>query len=383
QQGKAVAGATVTLTSVDKNLSRVQTANDEGLYVFNSIAPGNYRITVEAASFKKISISNIVALVDTPREVNVQLEVGVVTEALTITSTNEAPINTTDASLGNAFENKRVVELPLNARNIVGLLSLQAGVTRQGEVTGGRRDPANITIDGLDANEQQTGPDVVAPGGHGALTPGVFPAPGNALSAVLRTTPDAVQEFRVTTSNPNASQGRSSGAQISLVTKSGTNGFHGSLYEFHRNTITSANDWFNNANGRFVATDRDVIDGRANVGDQRNPRPKLIRNVFGGSLGGPVIKDRFFFFFSYEGRRDAPEQSGLRNVPTEPLRNGIARYRNTSGGITTLTPADIARIYPATGGVGQSGLDILKTAPLPNDFTIGDGLNRAGFRFNA
>jgi carboxypeptidase family protein len=383
QQGKAIAGAKVTLTSVGKNLSRSQTTNEDGIYVFNSTAPGNYRIDVEAASFKKVSIGNVDALVDTPREINVQLEVGAVAEAMNVTATNEAPINTTDASLGNAFENKRVVELPLNARNIVGLLSLQAGVTRQGEVTGGRRDQANITIDGIDANEQQTGLDVVAPGGNGAFTPGVFLAPGNALSAVLRTTPDAVQEFRVTTSNPNASQGRSSGAQISLVTKSGTNGFHGSLYEFHRNTITSANDWFNNANGRFVATDQDVIDGRAKVGDQRNPRPKLIRNVFGGSLGGPVIKDRFFFFFSYEGRRDASEQSVLRNVPTATLRNGIVRYRNTGGGITTLTPADIARIYPATGGVGQSGLDILKTAPLPNDFSIGDGLNRAGFRFNA
>ncbi|HKQ93420.1 MAG TPA: TonB-dependent receptor [Blastocatellia bacterium] len=383
QQGKAIAGAKVTLTSIDKNLSRSQTASEDGIYVFNSIAPGNYRIDVEAPSFKKVSISNVAALVDTPREVNVQLEVGAVTEALNITAANEAPINTTDASLGNAFENKRVLELPLNARNIVGLLSLQAGVTRQGEVTGGRRDQANITIDGIDSNEQQTGLDVVAPGGNGAFNPGVGVALGNALSAVLRTNPDAVQEFRVTTSNPNASQGRSSGAQISLVTKSGTNGFHGSLYEFHRNTVTSANDWFNNANGRFVATDQDFIDGRAQVGDQRNPRPKLIRNVFGGSMGGPIVKDRFFFFFSYEGRRDASEQSVLRNVPTATLRNGIVRYVNTDGGITTLTPADIARIYPATGGVGQAGLDILKTAPLPNDFTIGDGLNRAGFRFNA
>src|SRR5262245_5268199 len=227
QQGKAIAGAKVTLTSVAKNLSRSQTTNEEGIFVFNSAAPGNYRIDVEAASFKKVSIGNVDALVDTPREVNVQLEVGAVTEAMTVTSTNDAPINTTDASLGNAFENKRVVEMPLNARNIVGLLSLQAGVTRQGEVTGGRRDQANITIDGIDANEQQTGLDVVAPGGNGAFTPGVFLAPGNALSAVLRTNPDAVQEFRVTTSNPNAAQGRSSGAQISLVTKSGTNSFHG------------------------------------------------------------------------------------------------------------------------------------------------------------
>jgi hypothetical protein len=371
QQGKAIAGAKVTLTSVDKNLSRSLTTNEEGIYVFNSIAPGDYRIDVEASSFKKVSISKVVALVDTQREVNVQLEVGAVTEALTVTSANESPINTTDASIGNAFENKRVVELPLNARNIVGLLSLQAGVTRQGEVTGGRRDQANITIDGIDANEQQTGLDVVAPNGNGAFTPGIGLAMGNALAAVLRTNPDAVQEFRVTTSNPNASQGRSSGAQISLVTKSGTNGFHGSLYEFHRNTITSANDWFNNALGRD------------DQGEEIAKRPKLIRNIFGGSLGGPVVKDRFFFFFSYEGRRDASEQSVLRNVPTETLRNGIVQYRNADGGITTLTPADIARIYPATGGVNPAGLAILKTAPLPNDFSIGDGLNRAGFRFNA
>ena len=124
-----------------------------------------------------------------------------------------------------------------------------------------------MTIDGIDANEQQTGLDVVAPSGNGAFNPGVGMVMGNALAAVLRTNPDAVQEFRVTTSNPNASQGRSSGAQISLVTKSGGNSLHGSLYEFHRNTVTSANDWFNTANGRFVATDRDVIDGNAKAGE--------------------------------------------------------------------------------------------------------------------
>ena len=383
QQGQPIAGATVKLTSPEKNLSRTQTTNADGGYVFSAVPPGTYQVDIEASGFKKLTVDSVAALVDTPREVSVQLQVGNVTEAVTVTAANESPINSTDASLGNAFENRRVVELPLNARNIVGLLSLQAGVTRQGEVTGGRRDQANITIDGVDANEQQTGLDVVAPAGNGAFNPGVGVVQGNALAAVLRTNPDAVQEFRVTTSNPNASQGRSSGAQVSLVTKSGTNDFHGSLYEFHRNTITSANDWFNNANGRFVATDTAVLNGSARVGDERNPRPKLIRNVFGGSLGGPVIKDRFFFFYSYEGRRDAAEQSVLRNVPTETLRNGIVRYTNTSGGTSTLTQADIARIYPALGGVNPVALDILKTAPLPNDFSIGDNLNRAGFRFNA
>ena len=123
--------------------------------------------------------------------------------------------------------------------------------------------------------------------------------------------------------------------------------------------------------------------GQAKVGDEKNPRPKLIRNIFGGSVGGPVVKDRAFFFYSYEGRRDAAEQSILQTVPTDTLRQGIVRYRNTSGTIVTLTQADILRLYPSTGGVNEAGLAILRGAPLPNTTEVGDGLNISGFRFNA
>ncbi|MBA4183243.1 MAG: hypothetical protein H0X49_04435 [Acidobacteria bacterium] len=122
---------------------------------------------------------------------------------------------------------------------------------------------------------------------------------------MLRLNGEAIEEFRVTTSNPNAALGRSSGAQISLITKSGDNAFHGALFEYHRNTIFTANDFFNNRNGRYTAQDSDVILGLKEIGDERNPRPKLIRNTFGGAIGGPIIKDRAFFFYSYEGRRDA------------------------------------------------------------------------------
>ena len=363
QQGRAIAGATVTVTSLEKNFSRTQTSGHDGNYVFSALPPGRYSLEVTAANFKKLVVGEVIALVDLSKDVDIQLEVGNVSETLNVASTAESPINMTDATVGAAIESRRIVELPLNARNIVGLLSLQAGVTRQGEVTGGRRDQANITIDGIDANEQQTGLDVVAPGGNGAFNPGAGAAPGSAFSSVLRMSPEAVQEFRVTTSNPATTQGRSSGAQISLVTKSGTNEIHSSLYHFHRNTATSANDWFNNLDGL--------------------PRPKLIRNLFGGTFGAPIVKNRLFFFFSYEGRRDSEEASVRRNVPTATLRQGIVQYRDTDGNIRTLTPADILRIYPETGGVNQAALDILKTAPLPNDFTGGDGLNRAGFRFNA
>jgi hypothetical protein len=362
-QGAAVAGASVVLRNEAKNFTRTQTTNSEGGYVFTAVPPDTYTIEAEAAGFKKVLISNVQALVDTPVEFDVRLEIGAITEIINVTASTDAPLNTTDASTGAAFESQRIQELPLNARNVNNLLALQPGVTRQGEVNGGRRDQANFTLDGVDTNEQQTGLDIVNP--SGTVTP------GDAFASVIRINPDSVQEFRVTTSNPTSTQGRSSGAQVSLVTKSGTNEWHGSLYEFHRNTATTANDYFNNALGRNP-------DGTLIA-----PRPKLIRNIFGGSIGGPIKPDRLFFFYSYEGRRDAEEQSVLRNVPTATLRQGIVRFRNVDGGITTLTPADIAAIYPATGGVNPAALAILQTAPLPNDFTIGDGLNRAGFRFNA
>ncbi|HEV2802964.1 MAG TPA: TonB-dependent receptor [Pyrinomonadaceae bacterium] len=375
-QGAGVAGATITLSNPEKNFVRTQTTNEDGGYTFPLIPPGNYRLEAEAAGFKKAVITSVNALVDTPLDLPIKLEVGAITETVDVSASVESPINTTDATLGNAFESRRIEELPLNARNIVNLLSLQPGVTPQGEVNGGRRDQANITLDGVDANEQQTGLDVV----NSSTTV----TPGDAFASVIRVNPDSVQEFRVTTSVPTATQGRSSGAQVSLVTKSGTNEFHGSLYEFHRNTVTTANDFFNNAAGRFTADDPQVIAGTARVGEERLPRPKLLRNIFGGSLGGPILKDRFFFFYSYEGRRDASEQSVLRLVPSATLRQGIVRYRNVDGGITTLTPADIANLYPATEGVNPAGLAILQTAPLPNDFSVGDnGLNVAGFRFNA
>ena len=287
-----MSGATITLSNAEKNFSRTQTTSGDGGYVFNSIPPGTYRFRPSRPGSRKSKSAKVAALVDTPVDINVQLEVGNVTEVLQITAANESPINTTDASVGNAFENRRIIELPLNARNIVNLLSLQPGVTKNGEVNGGRRDQANVTLDGADVNEQQSGLDIVT---------------GDAFSSVLRSTPDSVQEFRVTTSNPNANQGRSSGAQVSLVTKSGTNSFHGSIYEFHRNTITTANDFFGNAQGRYTATDAAVIAGRALAGDEKSPRPKLIRNLFGGTIGGPIIKDRLFFFYNYEGRRDASQ----------------------------------------------------------------------------
>src|SRR5688500_8164444 len=269
-------GATVTLANDERNFSRTQPTSEDGGYLFSAVPPGTYHIEVEVSGFKKASVTNLQAQVDTPSDVNVQLEVGNVSETVTVSSSAEAPLNTTDATIGNTFESRRISELPLNARNVVGLLSLQPGVTRGGSVNGGRADQANITLDGVDVNEQQRGIDAVN---------------DEAFASVLRVTPDSVQEFRVITTNANADQGRSSGAQVSLVTKSGTNDWHGLLYEYHRNTITSANDFFNN---------------KAGV-----PRPQLLRNIFGGSLGGPIKRDRAFFFL--------PTKDSVKRLPAALL----------------------------------------------------------------
>ena len=189
------------LTDTGKNFSRTATTNSEGVYVFTAIQPGTYKLDVEAAGFKTASVSDLVALVDTPVVRDVQLEVGAVSETVQVSSGSEAPLNTSDASLGNSFERGRIVDLPLNANNVVGLLSLQPGVSRSGYVNGGRADQSNITLDGVDVNEQQDGLDVIT---------------DEAFASVLRVTRDSLQEFRVTTTNPNAEQGRSSGAQVSL-----------------------------------------------------------------------------------------------------------------------------------------------------------------------
>jgi hypothetical protein len=368
-KGSPIAGATVTLAAPERNFARTQVTNTDGQYQFKPVPPGTYRLDVEMKGFKKSLVSALQALVDTPADVDVQMEVGSVTETVNITSADaEAPINTTDATIGNTFDSRRISELPLNARNVVGLLSLQPGVTQAGYVNGGRADQANVTLDGVDVNEQQRGLDVVT---------------GGAFSSVLRVTPDSIQEFRVTTTNPNADTGRSSGAQVSLVTKSGSNEWHGLIYEYHRNTVTTANDWWNNATNQ--------------------PRPPLLRNIFGGDLSGPIKKDRAYFFLTYEGFREATSTSVVRLVPNpNSIGQGVVWYQTTSAAgfpcgpnnsrkCLALTPTQINAAYLAANGVSP-GISASAVATLQdaakrypaNDFvTTGDLINTAGYRFNA
>ena len=350
-QGNVIAGATVNLINAEKGFSRTAMTTEKGSFSFPVIQPGTYRLEVEATGFKKSVQTEIRALVDTPTDVPVALEVGAVSETVTVTSnTAETLLNTQDATVGNTFVSQQVTQLPTEARNPINLLTLQPGVTPSGYVAGNRSDQSNITLDGVDVNEAQT---------------------NDMLNPVLRLNSEAVEEFRVTTTTANAAQGRSSGAQISLITKSGTNDFRGAAFLTGRRTNWTSNNFFNNKSGI--------------------PREKFDRDVFGGAIGGPIVKDRAFFFYSYEGQRDEREVSALRNVPLASLGQGLVRFRNTSGQVVSLTCAQIATVFPNTQGCNPLALSVLAAAAArypANDFTIGDStagspLNTAGYRFNA
>lgn len=345
-QKNVIPGATVTLTNREKNFTRTQTTTDNGSFAFSLIPPGQYQIEAEAKGFKKSVLTDVSALVARPTTVTVELEVGIATETVTVSSgAGEVLVNKEDGTLGNNFINQQITQLPLEARSPLALVTLQPAVTREGYVAGARSDQSNITLDGVDINEAQT---------------------NSVGSPVIRLNAEAIEEFRVTTVNANAAAGRSSGAQISLVSKSGSNDWHGALFLANRNTSTTANDFFNN---------------RAGI-----PRPKLIRNTYGGALGGPIIRDRFFFFYSYEGRKDISETAVTRTVPTASLGRGELRYVNPSGGITTLTTAQLNTVFPAAQ-MNPAAIAVLRDAATrypANDFIGGDGgLNSAGFRFNA
>src|SRR6266852_373642 len=369
--GKAVAGATVELTNSESKTDRTTTTGDQGEYQFLFVPPGTYKLAVTASGFRHYEQTDLQLLVNTPATANVQLKIGGTNE--TVTVTGEAPaINLVDASIGNSFDEVQVKQLPLEGRNVPDLLSLQAGVaytgnrigdkdqdTRNGAVNGARSDQSNVTLDGVDVNDQSN---------------------GYAFTSVLPVTQDSVEEFRVTTTNYGADQGQGSGAQVTLVTKGGTNSFHGSAYEYIRNTITSANDYL-------------VKQSELNIGDPNKPL-QLNRNIFGASVGGPLRKDRLFFFANYEGTREREQQRAERVIPTPSMCQGIFRYLDANSNLITLTPSDLTNLDPRGIGIDPAMLDLVghtgyldKTfctgKTITNDTAAGDGFNYAGFVFRA
>jgi hypothetical protein len=353
--GAVIPGAQITLTNVKTGALRTTASNETGNYTMAQLTPGTYQLVAKATGFTDVSIKSVELLVDSPATINIKFEkLGGVSETVEVEAA-AVQINTVDASLGNAISTQAIMELPMYARNVAGLLAFQPGVTsfgafgtgslddRNGSVNGGKSDQSNITLDGADVNDQNT---------------------RAAFTTVLRVTLDSVEEFRTTTTNAGADTGRGSGANISLVTKSGTNELHGSLYELRRGTETAANSFFNNA---------------ASV-----PIAPLLVNVFGGSVGGPIVKNRAFFFVNYEGRRDASSTSVTRQVPNDYMRAGEVAYHDNNGNLQVLSQAQIKAIDPLGIGDNPGILQIFQTVyPRGNDTSCGDQVDTTCYRFNA
>jgi carboxypeptidase family protein len=288
--GAVLAGVKVTLTNEATGATRDTQTNASGDYTFVEVVPGTYRVEYELTGFKKSVQKTVTVDVNQVVTLNQTLTIGATQETVEVTS--EAPqVDTTSTQLGAVINDRSVNELPLNTRDTYQFLQLQPGVQSQlgssgslfygsdsagsVSVNGGRGRSNNFSVNGGDANDQFVNLPTIQP------------------------TPDSIEEFRVITNTFDAEYGRNSGAVVNVITKSGTNAFHGNLYEYFRNTVLNAQGYFNTV------------------------KPQFNQNQFGGTFGGPIKKDRTFFFLSYEGRRIRQGQSGSQVlVPTGPQRTG-------------------------------------------------------------
>ena len=366
--GAVLPGASVVLTNPSTGVRFTQLTNDRGEYRFANVPPaGNYVATFSHDGFTPVAVSGVTLQVGITRTQNEALAVGALQEVNVSAASDVVTLNTTDASIGNNLDPKTLVDLPIqNRQSVAVLFALQPGVANS-SFTGARTDQTSVTLDGLDVNDIAAGS--VFGGGGGTIVSG---APV-----------DAVQEFRGTVAGLPSNLGTGSGGQFQLVTKSGTNSFHGDVNEYHRDTSTVANSWFNN-----------------NVGI---PRAPLIRNQFGGAIGGPIKKNKLFFFFDFNNSRIIQSTNVERVVPLDSFRNGTVSYIRNTDAVTgatctgasreNTTPNCIGQLTPAQGQsldpqhLGESAAlfsFINSTYPHANDpaYSSADGINTGGFRFN-
>ncbi len=390
--GASLEGAKVTATNEATGVSVTQVTTSGGIYSFASIMPGKYTVTVEQSGFKKNVRTNNIVQVDTPSSVDIVLQVGNVSETVTVQADGIA-VQPNTATIGNVVDQRTIETLPLNGRNPLTLVLLEPGVVQRsagaagsGVHINGSRDRAfNVTIDGIDANESSV---------------------PNPVSNLYRLNPDNVQEFKVTTNNATAEEGRNSGASIGLSTKSGTNRFRGTAFVYNRDDKFNSKEWFANA--------------------QKLPKRETKLYQFGVEAGGAIIKNKTFFFGSWQQNRvdfsqPIDQTFGVPSVYTTTARSGIFRYwvpdpanplvigtttitRNSPllvnsstgelradlGVALCATPTSIrcVRTYSVGGNLPAGTIldasvgTYLNTLPAPNAFAFGDGLNTAAYLWN-
>jgi len=337
ENGAVVAGVNVTSKNVDTGLERQVTTNREGYFAMPPLPPGRYAVIAEHIGFGTVEIKVIVLNVNDQRALKIQLNIGEIKEAVTVEG---APVVQTESAAVSTVVDRQFVEnLPLNGRSLNTLIELTPGVvltkTNSGEqgqfsVNGQRANANYFMVDGVGANVGISASSFSLAQTAGGTVPVYGPLGGtNTLLSI-----DALEEFRIQTSTYAAEFGRTPGAQVSIVTRSGTNQFHGTLFDYFRNDALDANDWFANS--------------------QALNKPALRQNDFGGVIGGPIVKNRSFLFFSYEGLRLRQPQVAITVVPTLSARQ--------------LAPPQIK--------------PLLDAFPLPTGRELGDGFAEASASYS-
>ena len=377
--GAVVSGAKVTARNDATGVAQTQTTTEAGLYSFASLPVGSYTLTVEMSGFKTANQAGVVIQVNTPVTVDIAMEVGQANEVVNITGGAER-LQTDNATIGNVVQRKAIESLPLNGRNPLTLIVLEPGVVQRsfggigaGVHVNGSRDRAfNVTIDGIEANESTV---------------------PNPVSNLYRINPDNIQEYKVTTNNATAEEGRNSGASISIATRGGTNEYHGTVWEFARNTALNSNDFFANARG--------------------TQKPDIKLHQYGLEGGGPIIKNKTFFFGSWQGQnvkftQPIDQTFGFPTIYTPSALAGNFRYLKGGvnspslvdpktgalrAGVRTCDPANandtncvatynIFGNDPRRIGIDPVIAKLFNSYPKPNDYTFGDGLNTATYSWN-
>jgi hypothetical protein len=362
--GAAITAAKLVLTNDKTQIQTSAETNASGFFNFPVVQPGFYSLSAEANGFRKEQLTNIEVTVGVVLRKDLTLQVGATGDTVSVEA-NSLSVQTTEATVQRAVTLRDIDTLPQLGRGPIALATYQPGVqlgtspndASFARINGNRQGSNNNTLDGIDVNDAST------------------PRLGLTLNA---NNTDSIEEFRIITSGAKAEYGRNAGGTIELITRSGTNKFHGNLFEYHRNTILNANNFFNNNSLQ--------PDGTA------TPRPKYIQNQFGGSLGGPVLipkvfngKDKLFFFFNYQGSRVAQQVARNRTVLSPEAKSGLFRWIVPAGqpGAGSIQSYNIVANDPRKIGIDPIVAKNLALLPNPNNVSIGDGLNTAGFRFNA
>jgi hypothetical protein len=377
--GGVVAGATITLTDKTTNTSRIAVSNDAGRYFFSNVPPGSYDVSAKQTGFSLAKVDSLTIAVGVSSTVDFKLEIGQTTQTVEVTAT-DAGLQTMNATVGNTVSGNLLQDLPSIQRDAATFVTLQPGVSPDGSVAGAVVDQSTFMLDGgQNSNDMDGSMTVYTPSFAGDPTGGIVSNQlGGSPTGVMPTPLDSVEEFKVDTANQTADFNSSAGAQVKVVTKRGTNSWHGTAYEYYFDNLLNANTWDNNASG--------------------SAQPSYHYNRFGAAGGGPIVSKEIlggktYFFGNYEGFRWKNSQTYEVPVPSANMRLGILTFNGVNYNLnngTNCGPTGTAPCDPRGLGINPLVQQLWNTfEPVGNDpscnVLVGkycDGVNEIGFKTN-